>query len=178
MANLPVPVPATVSPSGFITSSLWNANVRDPLTYSLNVPVFVGTQTITQSAANGWTACALDSEQVDTYGGHSTTSNTSRYVAPVAGWYTVAGVAVFVGNGTGIRAARIQINGSYVVGTAQFLAPSSTGSFTGVMTATRAVQLAAGDYVELGLGQTSGGALSTGVASDLASALYVAWSHT
>lgn len=178
MANLPVPTPSTVSPGGFITASLWNAGVYNTLLYGLNVPIFVGTQTTVQSTANGWTPASLDTEQIDSYGGHSNTTNPSRYTVQVAGWYTVAGVAVFVGSGTGIRAARIQVNGNYVQGTAQFVAPSSTGSFTGVMTATRAVQLSPGDYVELGLGQTTGGALSTGSNSDLASSLYVAWCHT
>jgi len=179
VANLAIPTPLLATPgTSYITGAIWNATVRDVLTYATNVPVFVGVQTISQSTSNGWTTCALDTEITDTYGGHSTSSNPSRYTAQVAGWYTVCGVAVFVGSSSGVRAARIQVNGSLVQGTSQFVAPSSAGSFTGVMTPTRAVQLAVGDYVELGLGQTTGGALSTGIASDLASALYVAWCHT
>ncbi|MGW2936084.1 hypothetical protein ACWDA7_30500 [Streptomyces sp. NPDC001156] len=150
------------------------------LTYGLNNPVFVGTQTIVQAslAATTWVTHTLDSEQIDTYGGHSTTTNTSRYTAQVAGWYTVCGVSVWAGNATGSRAARIHVNGATVQGSAQNVLTSSSASATGVMTPVRAVQLGVGDYVEVAGWQSSGGLLSTLAASDLACALYVAWCHT
>jgi hypothetical protein len=65
-----------------------------------------------------------------------------------------------------------------VQGTVGLVATVTSGSFTGVSTPVRAVQLAVGDYGEVA-GFQSAGSISTGVASggDLASALFVAWSH-
>jgi hypothetical protein len=181
MANLPVPALTAASPSDFDTGAWWNQNVFTPLTFMLNQPIFVAVQTITQSLASGaWTAINLDQEVTDTYGGHSTTANTSRFTAQVAGWYTVSGVTTWPNNATGTRGARIHVNGSPVQGAAQTVAAVTSGSFTGCMTPVRAVFLNVGDYVEVGGFQSSGGALSTGVASggDLASALFVGWCHT
>jgi hypothetical protein len=171
-------VPVRAAAGGFITSSFWNAQVDQGIGYSLAVPLFVGTQTITQSISNSsWTVIALDTEQSDSYAGHSTTSNSSRYTAQVPGWYQVCGVTAWGSNATGVRAARIHVNGSVVQGTSQMIVATS-GSITGVKTPTRAIFLNTGDYVEVAGWQNSGGALSTGVAVELASSLAVAWSHT
>lgn len=178
MANPPVPTPALISAGAYITGAMWRANVSDVLAFNLNRPVFLGTQTISQSAVVGWTPGALDTEQIDTYGGHSLTGNTSQYVAQIPGWYNVAGVAVFAaGNTTGVRAARIQVNGTFVAGTAGFCAPSDTSHATGVMTPMRSVYLNAGDYLEVAVGQTTTGAISTGIFTDLATSLFAAWCH-
>ncbi|MYV44288.1 hypothetical protein [Streptomyces sp. SID2888] len=153
--------------------------MRDGLGFLLDVPVFVGTQTSPQSAVNGWTAISLNTTQVDTYGGHSNTVNNSRYTAQVAGYYNVCGVACWATNGTNVRAARIDVNGTVVQGTSQMF-PASTTTITGVATPLRTVYLAVGDYVEVAGYQNSGVAspgLATGVASDVTSSLFVIWSH-
>ena len=179
MANLAIPTLTAPTPGNFDTAAWWNSNVYQLLTYGLNPPIFVGTQTVTQSTANNtWTAIALDQEQTDTYGGHTTTTNTSRYTAQVAGWYTVCGVSVWGANATGSRGSRLHVNGATIQGSTGLIATVTTGSLTGITSATRAVFLNAGDYVELAGYQSSGGNLSTGVATDLSSALFVAWSHT
>ena len=181
MATLPIPTLTAPSVGTYDTAAWWTANVVNLLTYGLNPPLFVGTQTIAQSVAtSAWTTITLDTEQQDSYGGHSTTTNSSRYTAQVAGWYTVCGVVAWTQNATGARGARLHVNGASIAGSAQMLAPSSSSTITGVMTATRAVQLAVGDYLEVAGWQASGSTLTTGVAGggDLASALYVAWAHT
>jgi hypothetical protein len=181
VANLAIPTLTAPTVGTYDTGAWWNANVYNLLTYGLNPPIFVGTQTIAQAVATStWTTITLDSEQQDTYGGHNTTSNSSRYTAQVTGWYTVCGVTCWAANATGGRGARIHVNGSSVAGSAQLLIAASGSTITGVMTAARAVQLNAGDYVEVAGWQSSGAALNTGVASggDLAPALYVAWAHT
>jgi hypothetical protein len=180
VANLPIPTLTAPTVGNFDTAAWWNQNVYDMLTYGLNNPIFVGVQTIVQAslANTTWTTHTLDSETVDTYGGHSTTTNTSRYTAQVAGWYTVCGVSVWAANASGGRGARIHVNGAVIQGSAQDVLASSSSSFTGVMTPVRAVQLGVGDYVEVAGWQSSGGTLATGTASDLASALFVAWCHT
>ncbi|MFF7142232.1 hypothetical protein ACFZB5_13420 [Streptomyces nodosus] len=178
MANLPVPTLTAPTVGTFATGAWWNANVSTLLTYGLNQPLFVGTQTIAQAVATGtWTPLTLDTEQVDTYAGHSATTNSSRYTAQVPGWYTVCGVSAWASNATGVRRSRLHVNGASVPGSSQMVPTATTGSVTGVMTPVRAVFLDAGDYVEVVGWQNSGGNLATAVASDLATALFVAWSH-
>jgi len=175
---LAVPTTVTETPGASVASSVWNSQVRDGFGFLIAPPVFVGTQTTTQSLANNtWAALNLNTEQVDSYNGHSTSTNNSRYTAQVGGYYTVAGVAVFAAGSISIRGARIHVNGSVVQGSAQMFAPPSTSNLCGVATPTRVVYLNSGDYVEVAGYQLTGGSLSTGVASDLASALWVVWAH-
>ncbi|MFJ8606381.1 hypothetical protein ACIRH0_04205 [Streptomyces sp. NPDC093675] len=181
VANLPVPGLTAPTPGTFDSSAWWNTNVYTLLTYGLNEPAFLGTQTIAQSTANNvWSTLTIDTEQVDTYGGHSTTTNSSKYVAQVDGWYIVCGVVSMSANASGQRGARIHVNGTVVQGSTGLIATVTSGSVTGVATPVRAVFLATGDAVELGSFQSSGNPLATAVAAggDLASALYVGWCHT
>ncbi|MGE7439616.1 hypothetical protein [Kitasatospora sp. NPDC001175] len=173
-----VPVWPTVVPGNYVTSALAN-------TLSVNggflssPPDFVGTQQTAQSiAATTWVALTMDTTQLDTYGGHSNTTNSSRYTCQsgAAGWYTVCGVAAFVVNNTGARASRLQVNGNPIAGACSF---AMTPGFNapGVATPTRDIYLNAGDYVEVAAWQNSGGAINTTINSDLTSALWVRWSH-
>lgn len=177
MTNLPVPVPASVVPGTFMTAALWNANVYNGLTFLLNPPDFVGVQNTAQSIPSGaWTAVSLDTSQIDSYGGHSNVTNSSRYTAQVAGWYTCCGVSEMATNASGDRAVRLQVNGTAVKGAAALVGPYS-GNGVALPTPTRDVYLNVGDYVEVATFQTSGGALSTAVSADLCSALWVRFSH-
>ena len=159
--------------------SLEVLNMSD-IAYLKNPPSFVSTQIVAQSIPTGaWTSVTLTatgSQAYDNYGGHSNSTNTSRYVAQVAGWYTVSGVVAFAANGTGERGARLAVNGSSVSGAAELIAALSTNA-TAIATPTRDIPLAIGDFVEVQGWQTSGGALNTAVFSDLASALWVKFSH-
>ena len=180
MPTLPIPTPASEVPGASIASSLWNSQVRDGLGYLLNDPLFVGTQTTSQNVLTGvWTPINFNTEQFDTYGGHDNVTNNSRYTAQVAGYYSVCGVVCWAANATNVRAARIHVNGNVVQGTSQMF-PTSSTNVTGVATPTRCIYLNVGDYVEVAGYNNSGAAspgLATSVAADLASALYVIWSH-
>ncbi|MGW2936086.1 hypothetical protein ACWDA7_30510 [Streptomyces sp. NPDC001156] len=180
MTNLPIPVPAQEVPGASVASTLWNSQVRDGLGFLLGEPLFMGTQTSSQNVPSGaWTAINLNTEQIDTYGGHDNVTNNSRYTAQVDGWYSVCGVSCWANNGTGTRASRIHVNGNVVQGSSQMFAPNPS-NITGVATPLRTVYLNTGDYVELAGWNSSGLALpglATGVAADLSSALYVAWAH-
>jgi hypothetical protein len=177
MTNLPVPTPASEVPGNFVTGALWNANVCNGLLFLLNPPIFTGVQTVVQSIPNTtWTTISLDTTQVDTYGGHSTVTNTSRYVAQVAGYYSVCGVAVIDSNATSARGARITKNGGIVQGAASFYVPPSANA-AAVPTPIHEVYLNVGDYVELQVWQGSGGNMNTGVYSDITSKLWARWSH-
>lgn len=162
MANLAVPIPRTFTPGETEVGSYFNAGVRDLGTFLLNPPIAQITQGSVQSIPNSAvTPVTFDSTVNDSYGGHSNITNNSRYTAQVTGWYLVIGVAAFATNGTGVRVARLLKNGSSVV-YFDVWAQAVTAASTPTATATAGIlQLNAGDYVELGAYQTSGGALTT-----------------
>lgn len=175
MANLPVPVLASELANNSFTAALARAGIYNTGTYLLNPPLFVGTQSSTQSVTSGsWTTLSLNSSQVDSYTGHSNSTNNTRYTAQVPGVYALCGVAAWASNSTGVRGTRIHLNGAVIQGSAQMTLPSTT-SGTAVSTPVRTVRLAVGDYIEVAGWQSSGGSLSTIVASDVACALWVCW---
>jgi hypothetical protein len=175
---LAVPANPTRAAGIRLTAAIYQSDVTDAVNFLANPPDFVGTQTVAQSLANAtWTAITLDSEQLDSYNGHSTSSNTSRYVCQVAGWYTVSGTVCFASNVSGPRGARIQVNGTAMEGLASFMQTVSAAADAGMTTPTRDVVLAVNDYVEVAGYQNSGGALNTAVDPDLSPGLWVRFSH-
>ncbi|MCC9307676.1 hypothetical protein LN042_11275 [Kitasatospora sp. RB6PN24] len=151
--------------------------IRDGLLWGQNPPDFVGSQLSAQAIPNlTWTPIAIDTNVLDSYGGHSTTTNNSRYTCQsgAAGWYTVCGVVAYVPNSSGFRTARIQVNGSSINGLIAY-GPNDGTAEAAVITPTRDVFLNAGDYVEVAGWQNSGGSLNTAVT--LSSGLWVRWSH-
>lgn len=173
-----VPVVATEVPGYFITAALWMAQFAAVANFSIGsgsngVPRFRGYQTSVQSLSdNTWTSLTLDTEAFDSDNGHSTSTNTSRYTVQVAGTYFVAGNAAFAANATGNRAIRIGVNGSPVVGSfAKTLA--STASHSSGIATTAEVVCAVGDYIEVMGLQSSGAALNTSSATDVACAMGV-----
>jgi hypothetical protein len=80
-----------VVPGNFMTASLWNANVFNGLTFLLSKPIFQGHQATSQTVSGTATALTIDTGDIDTYNGHSNTSNSSRYVGQVPGYYKVWG---------------------------------------------------------------------------------------
>lgn len=185
MTNLPVPTlaaPVTGNPisQSYLTSQLYN-----PLTFVLNPPIFNAVQastTDTIPTGISWTSINFkDSAGIyqDTYGGHSLTTNPTRYTAAVTGWYTVSGCATFgTTNTTGLRGVRIAKNGIQVQGMCcVFQAPTSTNVSVAIATPTRDILLGVGDYIEVQALQNSGVNLSTIAGTDLSSGLYARWSH-
>lgn len=172
--TLPVPSESTATVGLVLTASMWNTNVRDGVNYLLNPPVFIGVQTAAQSLVTAtFTAITFDTETVDTYGGHSTVTNTSRYVAQVAGWYEVVARAGFAGNATGRRMAAVHVNGSQI----RVNETDAVGSVAQSVEITETVFLNVGDYVETDGYQSSGGALNTQTAANFTSTMTVRWVH-
>lgn len=176
----PVPVIASESPGNFLTGALWNANVKamgDFLMGSANngVPRFRGYQGTAQSVANNtWVSVTLDSEEYDSDNGHSTTTNSSRYVVQVPGTYLIIGSIGLVSNATGNRGCRITVSGTAVYGSfVKTATPDSTGS-AGLITAASHV-CGVGDYIEIQVHQNSGAALNTNAAGDVACSMTVQW---
>jgi hypothetical protein len=74
---------------------------------------FLGIQTSTQSVVPTTdTAIILQSEVVDTDGGHDVFTNTARYTGKTAGWYLAAGTVSWDIIGSGYRYASVRLNGS------------------------------------------------------------------
>lgn len=185
MTNLPVPSLAAPVTGNPISQSYLTSQVYNPLTFAFNKPIFNAVQastTDTLTSGISWTSLNFkDSAGIyqDTYGGHSLTTNPSRYTAVVAGWYTVNGCATFgTTSTTGLRGVRIAKNGAAVQGMCcMFQAPTSTNVSPAIATPTRDVFLNVGDYIEVQALQNSGGNLSTIAGTDLSSGLYARFSH-
>jgi hypothetical protein len=165
MSGLPVPTPYTAATGNFVTAALWNAQVRDAVSFLTDPPRFIGYSAVAQSFNSGSTyqTITLDSEILDTEGGHSTSTNTSRYTCQYAGLYQVNYSVSFGQNGTGNRSARIIVNGTTISNNPgnSIEGQASTGSFSWVGAGACHVYLNVGDYVELQAWQSSGAALST-----------------
>jgi hypothetical protein len=111
-----------------------------------------GNQTLTDTVG---AVLTLDSETWDTASLHSTSTNTGRLTAAVAGRYIVNGSCVFAANANGWRMLRIRKNGTtyYSSFRVNALADATAGVHADV---TAMVDLAASDYVELVATEVSG----------------------
>lgn len=176
-------VPATHTFSdGIALSSEQNAYVRDPLLFLFSRPAAELRQSVAQSIPNTtWTSITFDVEDLDSdpagTGGHSTSSNTSRYVALYAGWYRVGGGVEFAVNATGQRGAAWAVNGTLVSANRTFISATAAVGM-GVPARTKLVFLNVGDYVELQAYQNSGGALNTFVTAEAAPGMSVVWERS
>lgn len=111
MAGLAEPNPPTLAPGTTVTGAFWNANVRDALNYLLNPPIFSAYLNATGTLTSGTnTLINLDTVEVDSYGGWSTSS--FAYTIPVGGWWDLKGGCGFAANATGQRLVWINVNGS------------------------------------------------------------------
>lgn len=155
-----VPATRTWVAGEVVTDTHFNTNIRDVLNFLLARPIFKGYQTVSQNVATAtFTAVTLDSEMVDSAGGHSTVSNTSRYTGVYAGWYDKGGGAAFAANATGRRLARTTVNGAVVNGSASGT-PAGASIIPFAYRADR-VFLNVGDILEDLVFQDSGGTLAT-----------------
>lgn len=168
------PTIGTASPGQFETAAFWNANVAALGNFTLGPPVFSAYQSAVQSLGNNLhVPISLDTEVLDSEGGHSTLTNTSRYVCQVAGTYAILGAGAFGANATGIRVAALYISGSIIRGSQMISPPNGS---TQMSVVTFAVSpMAVGDYLELNVQQTTGAALNTYFGVDTTSCLDVFW---
>lgn len=161
-----VPVTRTFVSGEVVLASHFNTNINGPLGFLLAPPIFQGRQTVAQTLTTGvFAAITMDAEDVDSAGGHSTSSNTSRYIAQYAGWYILGGVAGIAANATGRRLTKWRVNGSADVNGSGVFSPSTAASVVKVPLATIKVFLNVGDYVEAMVAQESGGNVNTAVSA-------------
>jgi hypothetical protein len=113
------------------------------------------THSVAQSiATNTGTILAFDTERYDTDGMHDAATNNTRLTAKSPGRYLVWGGVGFGTSTTGYRQGHIVKNGS--LGLLAMRIASLADSYLSIATI---ATLAVGDYVELQVRQTSGGAL-------------------
>jgi hypothetical protein len=105
------------------------------------------------------TALTWPVESFDTDAYHSTSSNTSRFTAVLAGKYIFGGSVQWDSDTAGTRALYVVVNGVTATRIAGSLLPAVAGL---VQTFTVALDLAANDYVEVYAYQTSGTARTVG----------------
>jgi hypothetical protein len=154
-----------------------NTHIRDVLRWLRYPPAArldsAGTsQTVPSST---WTSINFTAEQFDNYGGHSTSSNPSRYTVQRDGLYFVYGLAsIAETNTTGYRISRLLVNGTDAYGgtSARPVASSTIGSS---LPACAHIRLEAGDYVELQSYQSSGSSLAVKDGTGDASKLIALW---
>jgi hypothetical protein len=106
---------------------------------------------------NSTTALTFNSERFDDGNLHSTSANTGRLTAPVAGLYAIGAHAAFAANSTGTREIHIRLDG-----TTSLAMGAGTASATreGRMSVSTVYRLTAGQYVEVLVYQNSGGSLN------------------
>lgn len=133
---------------------MWNGTVWVPLISTIGSRVVRSTNytLINNSVA----ALTFDAERTDTDAIHSTSVNTDRLTAPVAGVYLIGGSTRYATNAVGVRTTYIEQNGSVIIGLDTKAGIS--GTLTDISLNTL-YYLNAGDYVRLMIFQTSGGNL-------------------
>lgn len=174
-----VPVSALQAPGNLVTGALWNAGPAASNTFLTAVPVAVVYQITVQSVPNGtWTSVNFDGTILDTDNQHSNSVNNSRLTAQVAGWYVPAGCGAFASSSASARGVKFAKNGTVIQGTTTFAPPVSTGNATAYPACALPVFLNIGDYIELQVSQSTGGALNTFNSADIASTCTLFWLHS
>jgi len=111
-----------------------------------------------QSIPNAaYTSLAFNSEDFDTDALHDLAVNNSRLTATIPGKYRISANISFEENAAGFRLAAIRYNGVQLA--AQQTIPSIGGAIYTSLSLTTTLDMAVGDYVEVRVYQSSGGAL-------------------
>lgn len=174
-----VPVLHTFVVGEVATASNINNNTVTAINFLLAPPLFIGRQTAAQSlTSSSATGINLDTEDIDTDNGHSTVTNTSRYVGQTPGYYLLIGTVDFAVNASGARQSYIRLNGTGTeAGFADNPGGSSAASDTALPTSAILFLNGTTDYAEIVGFQSSGGALNTGTPHG-GSSLRALWVHT
>lgn len=154
--------PVTSTPS----ETIWRSDKSDTEYWDgaawkltgLNAPYAQIGRSTDQSIPNSaLTAVLWTTEVSDSHSGHSTSSNTSRYTAAVAGLYQVSCSLPWDPNATGVREMFFRVNGT----TSYAGDRSQASSVATIMTAaSRLIRLAVNDYIEIVVWQNSGVSLA------------------
>lgn len=158
---------------GIVTLKEISTDVELGLIAGSEIPACRVRHSTTQSTTDGtFKLVGFDSEDYDTASMHDTVTNNSRLTVPVSGKYLIQAVIEFAANGTGMRAVYYRINGGadIYLSTEPAVAGASTKHR---ITAVTIDDLAANDYVEIRVKQTSGGSLNITNAQSHATLTYL-----
>jgi hypothetical protein len=150
-------------------------SLTDALNFMLAPPRCRAYQSVAQTLTTGTTGAVvtMTSEDIDTDGIHSTSTNTSRMTIVTAGRYLVVAQTCFVSNATGHRDVRIMRNGTRMA-TSRGQATNGQDHYQQCVDE---VLCSAGDYIEMLASQGSGGNLDT-VTGSANTFLHVVWVGT
>lgn len=179
MATVPSVTTQTVGGSA---GAAWANSVKAGIDFhtgsGANVrPLAVLRQTVAQNIlTNTWTSITFDAEDLDTDGGHSTVTNTSRYTAVTAGWFQCFGHVSISADAAGPRRyLGFRKNGSGTdLPTHGYVSVAATSESVG-LTCSAMIYLSVGDWVQIVVLQDSGSTLSTIVTTEGQPYLHVAW---
>lgn len=163
-----------------ITATLLNTHVRDNVAWlATDAPAcrVYNNAAISHTTSGTPQALTFNSERYDVGGSHSTSSNTGRLTVPSGGggvYYIFASIE-FASNATGYRQVDIRLNGTSAI--LSQMTPAINGTVTRLNVGGH-YQLSAGDYVEVVVNQTSGGALNVQSSSPLSPEFGWAWVRT
>lgn len=157
------PAPVTVASKAVFASATWNASPFAVDDWMRNPPLALLQQTVAQSipSNNSTIAISFDSTIRDDYNGHQMTAKGDAWIAPAPGVYHVCGMTNLAWTG----AAGAIVNPSLVTSNtqwAQLWIPAAPSPVRFQHSLSALIPMAAGDYVQLQLYQTSGAAQSTG----------------
>ena len=161
-----------------VDDALLNLRTQIPID-SLQSPCLVVLySTVAQTIGTAaWIAINFTSEFLDqpSPGGHSTSTNISRWIPSVAGTYDVYGQVAWNANATGVRGARIMKNGVGIDSAPYFIGPNSGGAdLSTPRTGGMVTMNGTTDYLELDGYQASGGNLNTNYSAAFTGSLLVA----
>lgn len=151
---------------------MWPVDEFHALTWHAKPSVRVSNNANITLTSGVSTALTFNTERFDRWGMHSTSSNTSRITATVAGMYHVGGCARFAANSTGSRSLLIRLNGTSIIA---FHREQSLASGVTVVAISTLIDLDVGDYVELEATQDSGGNLDVDSTSSYSPTFWAAW---
>ena len=180
----------TWSPGEMANAAMLNANVRDPVNFYRQPPMFYGRLLTTVSIANNaWTSVGSWFTEVDTENGYP--GGGTDITVRQTGTYDIRAIAFFAPNAAGTRACKIEriaagSGTSYtMIEAGQVSSANDPDGLSGPGTATvdttvrigdPGYQLFAGDRVRMWVAQTSGGGLNLmGAANDTFTYFCMQW---
>jgi hypothetical protein len=172
---------STHNPSpGAVIPSSWGDAVNAATDYlATNKPRARVYNSANISVANNTVqALTFNSERYDVGGAHSTVTNTGRLTVPTGegGLYTMGGTVGWAANVTGRRILLVRVNGTTTICQSESMVDAGTGNSSDTINCEHA--LAAGDYVELCVFQTSGAALNVTTIANSSPEFWFRWVAT
>ena len=160
-----VPTPYHFTAGSIPTASAMNGGLESALSFLLNPPCCSIYQSASGSVATAtWTRVLWDSEHYDTDTMHSTSSNTGRITFNTSGLYRLTIDAFWDSSSTGGRGVNLTKNNAGSHDAANVVLSDGFDAGVGSTNQLQSVAIdrrfTAGDYIEMWVYQSSGGALN------------------